>query len=79
MTSVHSVKGTVNAVNEENLWPPSPLKGELRHVHSEESVAKARGMNADVLDKQVFVQQGSAEKPPSPLKGELRNVQPLPL
>ena len=30
----------------------------------EESVAKARQINADVLDKQVFVQQGSAEKPP---------------
>ena len=31
---------------------------------SEESVAKAREINADVLDKQVFVQQGSAEKLP---------------
>ena len=31
---------------------------------SEESVAKARQINADVLDKQVFVQQGSAEKLP---------------
>lgn len=31
---------------------------------SEESVIKARKVNADVLDKQVFVQQGSAEKLP---------------
>ena len=31
---------------------------------SEESVAKARHTNADVLDKQVFGQQGSAEKLP---------------
>ena len=31
---------------------------------SEESVAKARQINADVLDKQVFVQQGTAEKLP---------------
>jgi ubiquinone/menaquinone biosynthesis C-methylase UbiE len=31
---------------------------------SEESVAKARQINADMLDKQVFVQQGSAEKLP---------------
>ena len=31
---------------------------------SEESVAKARQINADVLDQQVFVQQGSAEKLP---------------
>ena len=31
---------------------------------SEESVAKARQTNADVLDKQVFVQQVSAEKLP---------------
>ena len=31
---------------------------------SEESVAKARQINANVLDKQVFVQQGSAEKLP---------------
>jgi len=31
---------------------------------SDESVAKARQINADVLDKQVFVQQGSAEKLP---------------
>lgn len=31
---------------------------------SEESVAKARAVNADVLDKQVFVCQGSAEKLP---------------
>ncbi len=31
---------------------------------SEESVAKARKVNADVLDKQVFVCQGSAEKLP---------------
>ncbi len=31
---------------------------------SEESVAKAKKINADVLDKQVFVTQGSAEKLP---------------
>ena len=31
---------------------------------SEESVAKARKVNANVLDKQVFVCQGSAEKLP---------------
>ena len=31
---------------------------------SEESVAKARQINADLLDKQVFVQQGSVEKLP---------------
>ena len=31
---------------------------------SEESVAKARKVNAEVLDKQVFVTQGSAEKLP---------------
>ena len=31
---------------------------------SEESVAKARKVNADVLDKQVFVRQGSAEMLP---------------
>ena len=31
---------------------------------SEESVAKARKVNASVLDKQVFVSQGSAEKLP---------------
>ena len=31
---------------------------------SEESVAKTRQINADVLDKQVFIQQGSAEKLP---------------
>ncbi len=31
---------------------------------SEESVAKARKLNADLLDKQVFVCQGSAEKLP---------------
>ena len=31
---------------------------------SEESVAKAKKVNADVLDKQVFVTQGSAEKLP---------------
>lgn len=31
---------------------------------SEESVSKARKVNADVLDKQVFVTQGSAEKLP---------------
>ena len=31
---------------------------------SEESVAKAIKVNADVIDKQVFVQQGSAEKLP---------------
>ena len=31
---------------------------------SEESVTKARQINADMLDKQVFVQQGSAEKLP---------------
>lgn len=31
---------------------------------SEESVAKARKVNSDVLDKQVFVCQGSAEKLP---------------
>jgi SAM-dependent methyltransferase len=31
---------------------------------SGESVAKARQINVDVLDKQVFVQQGSAEKLP---------------
>ena len=31
---------------------------------SEESVAKAKRVNADVLDKQVFVTQGSAEKLP---------------
>lgn len=31
---------------------------------SEESVAKARKVNADVLDKQVFVTQGSVEKLP---------------
>ena len=31
---------------------------------SEESVAKAKKVNADVLDKQVFVTQGSAEKMP---------------
>ena len=31
---------------------------------SEESVAKAKKVNADVLDKQVFVVQGSAEKLP---------------
>ena len=31
---------------------------------SEESVAKARKVNADVLDKQVFICQGSAEKLP---------------
>ena len=31
---------------------------------SEESVAKARKVNANVLDKQVFVTQGSAEKLP---------------
>ena len=31
---------------------------------SEESVAKAKKVNADVLDKQVFVAQGSAEKLP---------------
>ena len=31
---------------------------------SEESVAKARKVNADVLDKQVFVTQGSAESLP---------------
>ena len=31
---------------------------------SEESVAKARKVNADVLDKQVFVAQGTAEKLP---------------
>ena len=31
---------------------------------SDESVAKARQINADMLDKQVFVQQGSAEKLP---------------
>ena len=31
---------------------------------SEESVAKARKVNADLLDKQVFVCQGSAEKLP---------------
>jgi len=31
---------------------------------SEESVVKARQINADVLDKQVFVQQGTAEKLP---------------
>ncbi len=31
---------------------------------SEESVAKAKNVNADVLDKQVFVTQGSAEKLP---------------
>lgn len=31
---------------------------------SDESVAKARQINANVLDKQVFVQQGSAEKLP---------------
>ena len=31
---------------------------------SEESVAKARQINADVLDKQVFVQQGTAERLP---------------
>ena len=31
---------------------------------SEESVAKARKVNADVLNKQVFVTQGSAEKLP---------------
>ena len=31
---------------------------------SEESVAKAKKVNADVLDKQVFVCQGSAEKLP---------------
>ena len=33
---------------------------------SEESVAKARKVNADVLNKQVFVTQGSAEKLPYP-------------
>ena len=31
---------------------------------SEESVAKARKVNADVLDKQVFVVQGTADKLP---------------
>ena len=31
---------------------------------SEESVAKAKKVNADVLDKQVFIVQGSAEKLP---------------
>ena len=31
---------------------------------SEESVAKARAVNADVLNKQVFIRQGSAEKLP---------------
>lgn len=31
---------------------------------SEESVAKAKKINADVLDKQVFICQGSAEKLP---------------
>lgn len=31
---------------------------------SEESVAKAKKVNAEVLDKQVFVCQGSAEKLP---------------
>ena len=31
---------------------------------SEESVAKARQVNADVLDKQVFIQQGNVEKLP---------------
>ena len=31
---------------------------------SQESVAKARKVNAEVLDKQVFVSQGSAEKLP---------------
>ena len=31
---------------------------------SEESVAKAKKVNADVLNKQVFVCQGSAEKLP---------------
>ena len=31
---------------------------------SEESVAKAKKMNEDVLDKQVFITQGSAEKLP---------------
>ena len=31
---------------------------------SEESVAKAKKVNADVLDKQVFICQGSAEKLP---------------
>ncbi|WP_294748505.1 class I SAM-dependent methyltransferase [uncultured Prevotella sp.] len=31
---------------------------------SEESVAKARKVNAEVLDKQVFITQGSAEKLP---------------
>ena len=31
---------------------------------SEESVAKARQINSDMLDKQVFIQQGSAEKLP---------------
>ena len=33
---------------------------------SEESVAKARKVNADVLNKQVFVTQGAAEKLPYP-------------
>ena len=31
---------------------------------SEESIAKAKKVNADVLDKQVFVVQGSSEKLP---------------
>lgn len=31
---------------------------------SDESVAKAQKVNADVLDKQVFIVQGSAEKLP---------------
>ena len=31
---------------------------------SEESVAKAKKVNAEVLDKQVFITQGSAEKLP---------------
>ena len=31
---------------------------------SEESVAKARQVNADVLDKQAFIQQGNVEKLP---------------
>ena len=31
---------------------------------SEESVAKARKVNAEVLDKRVFITQGSAEKLP---------------
>jgi len=31
---------------------------------SEESIAKAREVNAEVLDKQVFIEQGSAEKLP---------------